>query len=98
MDMDVLLAGIIVMTLVATISGSGLLAWRMWLRSKTERLRLTGGDEIEQLTEAIDSLHERMQLMQDEICELHERVDFAERLLAKGEPREPYKPDPMVAT
>jgi hypothetical protein len=98
MDMDVLLAGIFTTALVATISGSGLLAWRMWLRSKAERLRLGGGDEIEQLTEAMDTLHERMQLMQDEIGELHERVDFTERLLAKGDPGKPYKPDPMAAT
>jgi len=98
MDMDVLLAGIFTTALVATITGSGLLAWRMWLRSKTERLRLGGGDELEQITEALDTLHERMQLMQEEIGELHERVDFAERLLAKGDPAKPYKPDPMAAT
>ena len=84
MDMDLLLAGILVTTLAATLCGSGLLGWRMWLRSKTERLQLTGRNDLERLVEAVDTLHERLHYMQEEIGELNERVDFAERLLSKG--------------
>ena len=98
MDMDILLEGIFTTAMAVTICGSGLLGWRMWLRAKTERLNVGGGDEIERLAEAMDGLHERMQFMQEEIGELHERVDFAERLLSRGDPAEPYKPDPLVAT
>jgi len=98
MDMDILLAGIFTTAMAVTICGSILIGARMWLRSKADRLNLAGRDEIERLTEAVDSLHERMQFVQDEIGELHERVDFAERLLTKGEQGEPYKPDPLVAT
>ena len=98
MDMDILLAGIFTTALAVTICGSILIGARMWLRSKADRLNLAGRDEFERLTEAVDNLHERMQFVQDEIGELHERVDFAERLLTKGEQAEPYKPDTLVAT
>ena len=98
MDMDILLAGIFTTAMAVTICGSTLIGWRLWLRSKTERMNLAGRDDIERLAEAVDGLHERMQFMQDEIGELHERVDFAERLLTKGDAPEPYKPDPLVAT
>jgi len=98
MDMDILLAGIFTTAMAVTICGSILIGARMWLRSKADRLNLAGRDDIERLTEAVDNLHERMQFVQDEIGELHERVDFAERLLTKGEQAEPYKPDTLVAT
>ena len=99
MDMDLLLAGIFATTLGVTLCGSALLGWRMWLRSKTDRLKLAGRDDVERLVEAVDALHERMHFMQDELGELQERVDFAERMLSKGgEPGEPYKSDSPVAT
>ena len=85
MDMDLLLGGIIATTLAVTICGSTLLGWRMWLRAKAERLKLAGRDDIERLIDAVESLHERMHGVQEEMGELHERVDFAERLLAKGD-------------
>jgi len=98
MDMDILLAGIFTTAMAITICGSILIGTRMWLRSKADRLHAAGRDDIERLAEAIENLHERTQFIQDEIGELHERVDFAERLLTKGEQAEPYKPDPLVAT
>ncbi len=98
MDMYTLLAVILITTVTATICGSILIGTRMWLRAKTERMSLPGRVDIERLTEAIESLHEQTQFLQEEIGELHERVDFAERLLTKGEKEEPYKPDPLVAT
>jgi hypothetical protein len=91
MDMDLLLAGIIAVTLGATLCGSALLGWRMWLRSKTDRLRLAGRDDMERLVEAVDTLHERLHYLQEEMGELNERVDSAERLLSKGDgPGEPH--------
>jgi len=99
MDMDLLLAVISGTTMGVAFFGSILLGWRMWLRSKTERLKLAGRDDIERLIEAVDTVHERMHLMQEEMGELQERLDFAERLLGKGNgPAEPHKPDPLVAT
>ena len=98
MDMDILLAVILITTVTATVCGSVLIGTRMWLRAKTERMSLGGRGDVERLTEAIESLHEQTQFLQEEIGELHERVDFAERLLTKGDEAEPYKPDSMIAT
>ena len=44
-------------------------------------------EEVERLGEAVDNLHDQVRLMRDEFSELHERVDFAERLLSRGEIR-----------
>ncbi len=44
-------------------------------------------EEVERLGEAVDNLHDQLRLMRDEFSELHERVDFAERLLSRGEIR-----------
>lgn len=99
MDPDLVAAGIIASTLAATLCGTSLMAWRMWLKSKSDRLKLADQSDVERLVETVDALHDRIQFMHEEMGELHERVDFAERLLAKGnEPAEPYKPDPLVAT
>ncbi len=46
-----------------------------------------GREEVERLGEAVDNLHDQLRSMQDEFSELHERVDFAERLLSRGEIR-----------
>ncbi len=97
--MDLLLAVIATTTLGVTLCGSALLGWRMWLRSKTERANITGRDDIERVIEAVDALHDRVHVMHEEIGELNERVDFAERLLSKGDGSgEPHKPDPWVVT
>ena len=54
-------------------------------------------DEVDRLTEAVDALHEQVRMMRDEFTDLHERVDFAERLLSRGEisPSEPAGPTPQ---
>ena len=44
-------------------------------------------EEVERLGEVVDNLHDQLRLMRDEFSELHERVDFAERLLSRGEIR-----------
>jgi len=54
-------------------------------------------EEVERLTDTVDALHEQVRMMRDEFTDLHERVDFAERLLSRGEisPREPAVPTPQ---
>ncbi len=44
-------------------------------------------EEVERLGEAVDNLQDQVRSMRDEFSELHERVDFAERLLSRGEIR-----------
>ncbi len=62
-------------------------------RNRVEKDR----EEVERLTDAVDALHEQVRVMRDEFADLHERVDFAERLLSRGEisPSEPAVPTPQ---
>lgn len=62
-----------------------LLGMRMWLRHRIERQRMAGSEDVDRMVDAIDRLHEQIQAMREEMGELQERVDFAERLLARGE-------------
>ena len=48
------------------------------------RMREMPTGENERLTEAVEQLQDEVRLMREEFTELHERVDFAERLLARG--------------
>lgn len=41
-------------------------------------------EDVQRLTDAVETLNENMQLLRDEMLELQERVTFAERLLSKG--------------
>ena len=41
-------------------------------------------EQVERLTEAVHALHEDVRVMRDEMLELHERMDFAERMLTSG--------------
>jgi hypothetical protein len=43
-----------------------------------------GREELDRLTHAVGLLHDEMRVMRDEIVDLGERVDFAERVLARG--------------
>lgn len=98
MDPDLVVAGIIATTLAAALCGTSLMAWRMWLRSKAERLTLPDQGDVERLVESVEAMHDRIQFLHEEMGELQERVDFAERMLARGdEPAEPQKPSPHGA-
>ncbi len=51
------------------------------------RMRETpGGENFERLADAVDGLHEEVRMLREEYTELHERMDFAERMLATGKP------------
>ncbi len=57
-----------------------------WVRKKELQ---AGAGEIERVTEAIDSLRSELAYMRDqlgsEISDVHERLEFAERILTKGQ-------------
>ncbi len=71
----------------------GLLGMRMWLNAKTDRRRQVGADDLERLGEALDGLHDQIRSMREDLGELHERVDFAERLLARSGSAGPTRTD-----
>ena len=49
------------------------------------RPRGNGKEEAQRLAETVEGLQDQMYQVRDAVSELHERVDFAERLLTKGE-------------
>jgi hypothetical protein len=44
-------------------------------------------EEVQRLAETVEGLQDQMFQVRDAVSELHERVDFAERLLTRGEKR-----------
>jgi hypothetical protein len=50
-----------------------------------QRLKQGGGppEDVERLTEAVNSLHDDVRLMREEILSINERVEFTERLLER---------------
>lgn len=70
-----------------------LIGMRIWLGHKRERLRLGDPGERDRLAESVANLHDQVRLLREEMGEVHERLDFAERLLTRGrEPRSSGEP------
>lgn len=62
----------------------GLIALKFWLDAKTARLTKSGGEDLKQLTEAVERLDEQLQVLREQVTDLDERLEFAERVLARG--------------
>lgn len=60
-----------------------LIGMRMWLH-RPQWSVLKAGD-AERLVESVDLLQEQVHQLRGDMADLHERIDFAERLLARGE-------------
>jgi hypothetical protein len=56
-----------------------------WIRKKE---LASGGEDLERLIESVEALRSETALMQDhigaEIADVHERLEFAERMLTRG--------------
>ncbi|HYT05803.1 MAG TPA: hypothetical protein VEM13_13085 [Gemmatimonadales bacterium] len=65
----------------ATIHAALALAFGLWAR----RLRRgRGGSELQAPPEALEALEAEVSRLRQEVSEMHERLDFAERVLAQG--------------
>lgn len=86
-----------VVELIAALLGTAMLGGftlgglRMWLRYREARLRVSQGGDTERLVEVIEGLQEEILGLRGEVTDLHERMDFAERLLTRGR-QEPHAP------
>jgi hypothetical protein len=91
MPPDVLagLVGVIGATSAGVIILVGL---KMRFNHKFRMRERPGGEDTERLTEAVDQLHDEVRLMREEFADLHERVDFTERMLSQGKPRDAISP------
>ena len=56
------------------------------------RMRETPAGEHERLTEAVEQLQDEVRLMREEFVDLHDRVDFTERMLSEGRARNAIGP------
>ncbi len=67
--------------ILAILGGCGLVALKTWSNHKLKMRELPDGDN-EQLTEAVLQLSDEVGSMRESLAELHERVDFTERMLS----------------
>lgn len=77
------------MILLAAVGGSGtmvgFLGWLLYRVKRLEGRAGAGNTDVERLIEQVDVLHEQLVSVRAELGELSERVDFAERLLTRGQ-------------
>jgi hypothetical protein len=96
MDEDILVIIASAVTVLAAMGGL-LTGWWLWLRSRAERFRGTSAEDVRALQDSIAALRTEMETMYGELThgqqELHERLDFAERLLSQAQGRLPRKAD-----
>ncbi len=68
--------------------GMGLVGLKILVAAWVKRKELATGADVPKIMESIDALRAEQDALRDqlggELAELHERVDFAERLLSKG--------------
>ena len=87
-DLVVIFGSVIVM--VATLGAMTLSGWRYWVRAKT---KLTANEVTPALREAIrDEIDRALAARDGELAEIHERLEFAERLLSRPGPGGGEKP------
>ena len=68
-----------------------LIGFKGWANHQL-RMRETSGGDNERLTEAVQQLHDEVSSMREEFAELHERVDFTERMLSEVKSRNAIGP------
>jgi hypothetical protein len=76
-----------ILIFVGMLGGFSLTGLSMILRARRGRHGELKHEEVERLSETVDGLQDQMFQMRDAVADLHERMDFAERLLTKGEKR-----------
>ena len=75
------------MAVIAMISIGGFVLTGMKMRYQYKSKMLDqpkGSEDLERLADAMDSMYEQTRSLREEISDLQERLDFHERLLARG--------------
>ena len=75
---------VMVLTTLGTIF---LVGMKMRLSAKLQLQKGSKSEDVERLADAVDGLHEEVRMLREDYAELHERMDFAERMLSSGKPR-----------
>lgn len=87
------LAGMFALVVIAMIGTLVLVGIRLRTKGHETRSRISD-DDFDRLVDSVDALTDQVRLLTEETAELGERVDFAERLLTRGERRENRSPTP----
>ena len=72
----------VVIPILVVVGSFILIGFKGWANHELKMRETTGGDN-ERLTEAVQQLHDEVSSMREEFAELHERVDFHERMLSE---------------
>jgi len=76
-----------IVAILVTFFGAGtflLIGLKMFLTYRSNRLSNAGGDQVRQIAETVDDLRRDLADTRAELADVHERVDFAERLLTRA--------------
>ena len=60
----------------------GLMGLKTWTNHKLKMREMPDGDN-ERLTEAVQQLYDEVSSMREDVADLHERVEFTERMLSE---------------
>ena len=74
---------VVVIVLLAAIAGSGMMMW-FFGTFQTRMKQLERGGDADRLAEQIEALRHELLAVRDDVGELYERIEFAERLLTRG--------------
>jgi len=76
-----------IVAILVTFFGAGtflLIGLKMFLTYRSNRLSNAGGDQVRQIAETVEDLRRDLADTRAELADVHERVDFAERLLTRA--------------
>lgn len=69
---------------LVTVGTFVLIGLRMYLSHRGKALHAPGSLETERLTRELSEVRAQLEAVRDDVGELYERVEFAERVLTKG--------------
>ncbi len=81
-EIVLLIGGLLGAAMVGVFALGGM---KIWLTERSSRRAQVGREELERLSEAMQGLQEQLFDVREAVAELHERIDFTERLLTRGE-------------
>ena len=73
------------------LGGFGIMGLKIWSNHKLKMRETPDGDN-ERLTEVVQQLYDQVGSMREDLDELHERVDFTERMLSEVKSRNAIGP------
>lgn len=80
-----------VLLMMITMGTIGLTGLRMFLNYRVKRFTQSGDEETRRLEQTVASLRDEVYLLRNDLTDLGERVDFAERLLARSREGEQHR-------